>query len=340
MWKTGAMRSLGKYFIVGALATAGTLAAPAALRAEQFILFDAKFTYTKQDADTATPNKSHYYITAQNPINKPNPARPTNWLSPVDYRNGSVHIRTEVIDKPAGSEITQWWLCYIANKGVAGTDGYGCTGTGTYKEEGVYDRDDMMTVWWNNTAIDWTQGVRQIDLVMKDFGTGNGGNYTHLRPDPEHFFPTTVRITAIQVAKGSTYDPTLVPNVSTGNGADGGGTPDTARDAAAETEPAGGAGGAAGETDAAMTGTGGSADGGGGGSTGNRAGGTSSSGAAGTPGGPGTGGRSGGAAVSSSGCALGGTDSGVPGHGLSALSLGCACAAIAGIRRRRHRRIL
>ncbi|HXI60001.1 MAG TPA: hypothetical protein VNO55_28230 [Polyangia bacterium] len=328
------MRSLGKYFIVGALAAAGTLAAPAALRAEQFILFDAKFTYTKQDADTATPNKSHYYITAQNPINKPNPARPTNWLSPVDYRNGSVHVRTEVIDKPAGSEITQWWLCYIANKGVPGTDGYGCTGTGTYKEEGVYDRDDTMTAWWNNTAIDWTQGIRQIDLVMKDFGTGNGGNYTHLRPDPEHFFPTTVRITAIQVAKGSTYDPSLVPNVSTGNGPDGGATADAARDAAAETDPtAGGTGGATGDTDAAVNGTGGGR--GGGGLNGAGTGGTSSSGAAGSAGGQGTGGRSGaGAAVSSSGCALAGA-AGSAGHGPDFLFVG-ASAAIAALRRRRR----
>src|SRR5262245_46873502 len=31
-------------------------------RAEQFVLFDVTFNYTKADADNATPSKSHYYV--------------------------------------------------------------------------------------------------------------------------------------------------------------------------------------------------------------------------------------------------------------------------------------
>ena len=112
---------------VGLLAL--TLASTA--RAEQFILLDVTFTYTKMDADTSTPDKSHYYVRG----NMLNPARPTNWTTPVDYRNGTVHIRTEVIDKPAGSENVRWTLCYIPNKGIGG--GYGCSNTSAYKEEGI-----------------------------------------------------------------------------------------------------------------------------------------------------------------------------------------------------------
>jgi len=41
-----------------------------------------------------------------------------------------------VIDKPAGSEITQWWLCYIANKGVAAPAAMAAPAP-EYKEEGV-----------------------------------------------------------------------------------------------------------------------------------------------------------------------------------------------------------
>src|SRR5262245_7041048 len=72
--------------------------------AEQFVLFDVTFTYTKQDADTSTPSKSHYYV--KGPML--NPDRPRDWTSPVDYRNGSVHIRAEILEKPPGNAPTTW----------------------------------------------------------------------------------------------------------------------------------------------------------------------------------------------------------------------------------------
>src|SRR5438045_1467316 len=81
--------------------------------AAQFVLFDVTFTYTKQDADTSTPNKSHFYVKGD----LINPDRPRDWTSPVDYRNGTVHIRTEVIEKPEGGQPVTWSLCYIPKKG-------------------------------------------------------------------------------------------------------------------------------------------------------------------------------------------------------------------------------
>ena len=63
-------------------------------RAEQFVLFDVTFTYTKEDADNSKPSKSHYYVKGD----QLNPNRPKDWTSPVDYRNGTVHLRCEVLD--------------------------------------------------------------------------------------------------------------------------------------------------------------------------------------------------------------------------------------------------
>src|SRR5258705_4364767 len=102
---------------------AGLMLTASVSQAEQFVLFDVTFTYTKADADTSSPNKSHYYV--KDP--KLNPDRPRDWTSPVDYRNGTVHIRAEVMEKPARGENTTWTLCYIPNKGQG--NGYGCTGT-------------------------------------------------------------------------------------------------------------------------------------------------------------------------------------------------------------------
>lgn len=176
--------------------------APSISHAAQFVLFDVTFTYTKTDADTSTPNKSHYYVRD----GALNPDRPRDWTAPVDYRNGTVHIRTEVMDKPAGGEKTEWTLCYIPNHGQG--NGYGCTGSGIYREKGVYERDVPMTSWWQNESIVWTEGIKQMDLVIKDGSGGQG--HAHKRADSEKFFPTKVRITMVQVSAGSTYDPTLI----------------------------------------------------------------------------------------------------------------------------------
>jgi len=173
--------------------------------AQQFVLFDATFTYTKEDADNSKPSKSHYYVKGD----RLNPDRPKDWTQLVDYRNGTVHIRLEVLEKPPGGEPTTWTLCYIPNKGQK--NNYGCTGTGIYREKGVYERDQSMTTFWENDSIIWSEGIKEMHLVIKD--DSGGGGHAHKRADHEKFFPTKVRITMVQVAAGSKYDPSLVPNL-------------------------------------------------------------------------------------------------------------------------------
>jgi hypothetical protein len=143
--------------------------------AEQFVLFDTTFTYTKEDADNSKPSKSHYYVTGK----MLNPDRPKDWTSPIDYRNGTIHIRTEVIEKPAGGQPTTWSICYIPNKGQK--NGYGCTGTTLYKDVGVYEQDVSMKSFWENDSIVWTEGIKQMDLVIKD-GSGGSG-HAHKRAE-------------------------------------------------------------------------------------------------------------------------------------------------------------
>lgn len=191
------------------LALAATLAAsfglPATALSEQFVLFDVTFTFTKEDADNSKPSKSHYYV--KEPVL--NPRRPANWTAPVDYRNGTIHIRTEILEKPPGGESTLWNICYIPHRGQG--NGYGCTLTDVYREKGVYEKDVSMKSFWQNDAIVWTEGIKRIDLVMKDSSGGSG--HVHKRSDPEKFFPTKLRLTVIQVSAGSVYNPALVPNL-------------------------------------------------------------------------------------------------------------------------------
>ena len=183
-------------------AALGAWATTTSVRAEQFVLFDVTFTYTKQDADTSSPSKSHFYLTGD----RINPERPKDWTAPVDYRNGTVHLRAEILEKPPGGEATTWTMCYIPNRGKG--NGYGCTGTDLYREKGVYEKDVSMLKFWENDSIVWAEGIKQIDLVIKD-GSGGGG-HAHKRVDAEKFFPTKVRLTAVQVSAGSTYDPAIL----------------------------------------------------------------------------------------------------------------------------------
>ena len=178
--------------------------APACL-ADQFVLFDVTFTFTKEDADNSKPSPSHYYVKSD----RLNPQRPQDWTAPVDYRHGSGHVRLEVLDKPAGGAQTTWSVCYIPYKGQR--KGYGCIGTGIYRETGVYEKDIDMTSFWQNDDILWEHGIKEMHLVIKDDSGGQG--HAHKRADHEKFFPTRVRMTLIQVSKGAKYDPALVPGL-------------------------------------------------------------------------------------------------------------------------------
>ncbi len=176
-------------------------------RAEQFVLFDTTFTFTKADADNSKPSPSHYYVKGM----MLNADRPTDWTAPVDYRNGTVHVRLEVLEKPPGDESTTWSVCYIPNKRQNG--GYGCLGTDVYRKPGVYEKDIDMTKFWQNDGIVWSEGIKEMHLVIKDNSGGQG--HAHKRADHEKFFPTKIRMTLIQVSKGAKYDPKLVPNLET-----------------------------------------------------------------------------------------------------------------------------
>ena len=172
-------------------------------RADQFVLFYFTFTFTREDALNSKPSQSHYYV--RGPML--NGDRPKDWTAPVDYRHGTVHVRLEVLEKPPGGQPTTWSVCYIPNKGQ--NHGYGCIGTGAYKEQGVYERDLDMTSFWQNDDIVWSQGIKEMHLVIKD----DHNMHAHKLPDPAKFFPTKVRMTLIQVSKGAKYDPKIVPNL-------------------------------------------------------------------------------------------------------------------------------
>ena len=250
-----------------------TLAKPS--HAEQFVLFDVTFDFTWEDAINSSPSKSHYYVKSD----KLNPMRPTNWVAPIDYRTGIVHIYLEVLEKPAGGQKQGWALCYV------GGGSYGCPYTKYYTEKGVYENEVDMTSFFNNNTIDWTKGITEVDLVYTINDSGSG--HVHYFPELKDLTtPTKVRIAMVQVSKGATYDSSMLPNtMGTGGMGGAGGT--------AGASGSGGAGGSGGATNAGTSS---------GGAGGGNAGGAAVAGAGGTGGAGGNptlpGGGAGGAASS------------------------------------------
>jgi hypothetical protein len=305
------VRTLGGTLLASALlASAGARTG----RAEQFVLVDYTIDYTKAMADK---DASHFFVRNATGLN---PARPSNWMAPVNYRNGTVHVRTEVLQKPPGGETTQWTLCYMPNRPTG--PGYGCTGSGTYKEQGaVVIRQESMTSWWQNTGIVWTEGIKEMHFVIKDSDGASG--HAHKRADAAKFFPTKVRITMVQVSAGAQFDASQVPGWGVG-ATDGGAADGRATDASASDTGAG-TGGTPGGGTGGSSGSGGSSGGpaGSGGSSANPG-----SGGAGTPPGGGSGGSAAGRGGSGGGNnpTAGGSDS----SGSAGCSLGPARAQASG----------
>jgi hypothetical protein len=169
--------------------------------AEQFTVFDEVFTFEEKDA---VPTQSHITVKAE----KFTKDTPKDWTQPIDYRNGSVHVRFEVLEKPAGDVPTFWSVCYIPVKGQK--NGYGCTGSSTYTSTGVFDHEESMLKFWENDSVIWSEGIKTMTLVLKAAKVP-GKSHAHLQPDLTKFFPTRVHVTVVQVSKGATYDAGKVP---------------------------------------------------------------------------------------------------------------------------------
>lgn len=191
--------------IISALLLASGFSSAHIVRADQFVLFDETFTFEEKDA---VPTKSHLFVEATS-FGK---GTPKDWTAPVDYRNGTVHVRIEVLQKPEGDTPTYWSLCYLPVKGQK--NNYGCVSTPKYTKAGLYEKDEKMTEFWENDSIVWTEGIKRMALVLKGEKV-DGQSHAHLQPDLKKFFPTKIRVTMIQVSKGAKYNASEVP------GADG-----------------------------------------------------------------------------------------------------------------------
>lgn len=162
--------------------------------AAQVVVTEVTYTHS-----ATTTRDSHYIV-------PPLQGTPSDWVSPVDYSHGTAVVRLEVFTKPTNIA-TRFQICF------EGSPSYACTNQApAYTTTGVYTWTTPFTSFYQYSQLNWSQGVRDIALILKD--TSNG------KPAPENvgatesakYMPTRIRVTVTLVSPGSTYVPPADPD--------------------------------------------------------------------------------------------------------------------------------
>ncbi len=201
-----AKRTLGRSLFTAALtlATVGLCAQRA--YAEQVVVADVAYTHSAQ-----TTKDSHYRV-------KPTPETPANWQSPVNYAQGSVHVRLQVKTKPSATP-TRYQICFEMKQNYCCTDQ-----APPYTTTGVYEWDTDVEKLWRPGPVDFTKGIVDSALILKD--TNN------VKPAPENvgeatsalYMPSDVAVTVTLVSSGAVFQPPQDPEIPSGGGGGAGGT--------------------------------------------------------------------------------------------------------------------
>ncbi|HEX6244460.1 MAG TPA: hypothetical protein VFZ61_26260 [Polyangiales bacterium] len=155
--------------------------------------------------ERGAPNlqKSEYSVYARDFANPP----PASLLAPVDYSDGRIHVRLEVLSKPSTVD-TLFTMC-IHN----GTHQTCIRYLPKFTKPGVYEYDQTMVGQYNHDIYDFAKPLTRVILALKD------GMGTLLDPSTaafDSFFPTEFRVTVALVAKDATYVEPGAPAVDAG----------------------------------------------------------------------------------------------------------------------------
>ena len=172
--------------------------------AEQFVVAEATYTHSAQ-----TTKDSHYYA-------NPTPETPANWSSPVDYANGSVHVRLEVKTKPSDAA-TRYQICFEMQQNYCCTDQ-----APPYTEPGIYEWDTDEVDMWRPGPVNFSTGIKRSSLILKDT--------TNVKPAPENvgeatstlYMPTDLSVTVTVVRAGDSFMPPEDPQMPMGGSGGGG----------------------------------------------------------------------------------------------------------------------
>lgn len=140
---------------------------------------------------------------------------PDNWLSPIDYSKGKIHIRVTVIEKPRATKVN--YLCRILvkrhSRDTMGIIGYRSV---LIEKEGVYFfEEDLANIYkmTPETEFDLSLPLFEMQLVVADINgqavhnewEADIGKYIGY-PLADQYFPLKLKYTAIVVPDKKKFD--------------------------------------------------------------------------------------------------------------------------------------
>ncbi len=194
----------------------------------QFLLADHRVRYTANDIDptahihslTPTDGCEVIYVPEGErrwqPRMKKYPSWPDNWIEPVNYRDGTIYFRLEVLEKPDERTITQV-ISRLTTDTYEGTHniwlGFGAC---AFRRKGVHYFGQRVLAhrpMIPNVQFNWEHPIHAFQLVVVD-GRGvpvhrrleQGRNSFQGSPDLALYLPLELRYSAIVVAPGATLD--------------------------------------------------------------------------------------------------------------------------------------
>jgi hypothetical protein len=172
------------------------------LRAQEFLLHEETFTWTK-DADEC--GGYHYWSNLGN-------APSTNWKVPYDYQLGQYYFRFEVISQPTSEPFKLNMCIWTEFNGSTWKEecmGFSPTLAGSGS---VVTFNSPVTYQLNGVHIDWTNLAKLWRMGNPIYVNGhNLGPSTYCTDHPEEwvhvdsYFPMKMRITIVAVAAGYTF---------------------------------------------------------------------------------------------------------------------------------------
>lgn len=195
----------------------------------QLVLLDRTFDYTTSYSasllgETPSPTRSNcisvqgIYKSGATPANVCNheafkffqmpSGNPANWTSPVNYANGTLHQRLQVVTKPSAATV-MFALCMFQDEVISSRHACGQLSKLRFTATGTFTSSQAMTTLFQyGTAVDWTRRPNVIMLHITDANKVQPDSYPEYigrwigSPNWGLYYPMRVRYTAIVVPPG------------------------------------------------------------------------------------------------------------------------------------------
>lgn len=135
-----------------------------------------------------------------------------NWVTPVNYAQGTLYMRAEIVSQPVPQKDMRLQFCFWQRKG---SNNFGLESCLTTKNVPGYSgtvrcwSSPMGNLWKKGgRPIEWDRARYRVAVPIKN-GAGkpvsnfNGWNWNG--ENPKHWYPLNMKVTVVVVAKGATF---------------------------------------------------------------------------------------------------------------------------------------